>query len=85
MKILKFYADWCGPCKTVSNMITNAELETMPVIEEIDIDKELELTGQYGVRGVPTMILLDEDGNEVDRYVGAGDKNKLVEFLEKGV
>ena len=53
MKILKFYGEWCSPCKMLSNMIESTDLG-IPV-EEIDIDGEPEVPQNYGVRGVPTM------------------------------
>lgn len=66
-KILKFAADWCGPCKMLSKTLEGEDLG-VPV-EEIDIDKNQELAVQYAIRGVPTMVYT-RDGTEVSRVSG---------------
>lgn len=75
MKILKFYGEWCSPCKMLSNILKSNDLG-IPV-EEIDIDENPELTQKYGVRGVPTMVLLNDDGVEVRRLIGLPTKDQL--------
>ena len=64
---VKFSASWCGPCKQLSKVLETAEL-SIPLVE-IDIDEHPELAQQYGVRGVPTMVLL-ENGSEITRKAG---------------
>lgn len=68
MKVLKFYADWCGPCKMLSNIL--ADVESPVEIEEIDIDVKPEIAIKYHVRGVPTLILIDDAENVVRRQSG---------------
>jgi thioredoxin 1 len=81
MKVLKFYATWCGPCKAMS-MILNG-MDNLPEIEEIDIDANSDMSTEYKIRSVPTLVKLDDDGNEVDRYTGgAQDRNAIAAFLE---
>ena len=79
MKVLKFYADWCQPCKMLSK--TLEDVETDVEFEDIDIDEQMDLAKQYGVRGVPTMVMLN-DGVEVKRVSGYMTKEKLEEWLE---
>lgn len=72
-KVLKFYAEWCVPCKSLSTKID--QLVTKPEIENIDIDAQRHLTLKYNVRSVPTMIMIEDDKsgwNEVKRVTGAG-------------
>ena len=69
MKILKFYASWCTPCKALTQYL-EASKDIIPCpIEEIDIEKDMETAVTYGVRGVPTMVLLEDD-KEVKRHTG---------------
>lgn len=79
MKVLKFYADWCQPCKMLSK--TLEDVETDVEFEDIDIDEQMDLAKQYGVRGVPTMVMLN-DGVEVKRVSGYMSKEKLEEWLK---
>jgi thioredoxin 1 len=81
MKLLKFYADWCGPCKMLSRVMEDVELP-YPV-EEINIDKQQDLAIQYGIRGVPTLILVDEESKEVRRVSGMLMESQLNAFVNK--
>lgn len=80
MKLLKLSAAWCGPCKQLA--MTMNGLEGLPEVQEIDIDKDYKTAQQYNVRGVPTLILLDDEGKEVKRVSGALTKEKLLEFVK---
>ena len=82
MKAIKFYAEWCGPCKGLSMVIENAKDQITVPIENIDIDQNIMESVTYGVRSVPTMILLDENGSELKRKVGMMNEAQLLEFLK---
>ena len=73
-KILRFSATWCQPCKMLAKNLETAQLN-IPV-EYVDIDSNVTLTDDYGIRGVPTLILLD-DGKEVSRLVGVKTADEL--------
>ena len=81
MKALKFYATWCGPCKSLSQIIEGAADKFTIPIEEVDIDNNMDLAIEYGVRGVPVMVLLDDAGKEIRRQAGVMTEDKLLEFL----
>ena len=82
MKMLKFQAEWCGPCKMMSMVIKGAEDKIKVPVVEIDIEKEEATAIRFGIRSVPTMILLDENDNELKRKVGAMNEAQLLEFLQ---
>jgi thioredoxin 1 len=77
-RILRFTASWCSPCKALAKQLE--ETQTNIPIEVIDIDVNPELAMEYGIRSVPTLVLLD--GNvEVKRKTGLVAKNLLEEWL----
>lgn len=77
-KIVRFTASWCAPCKMLSQNLEEANL-TIP-IEVIDIDVNSELAIEYGVRGIPTLIMFDDDGNVSKRITGLQSTEKLKEW-----
>lgn len=80
MKLLKFSASWCGPCKMLSTTIAGIKDEIPYPIEEIDVDVNTDLAKKFSIRGVPTMILVNED-TEVKRKVGVMTASELKQFL----
>jgi thioredoxin 1 len=78
-ELIKFSASWCGPCKMLSTIMEGVDFG-VPV-KEIDIDENMDLAKQYGVRGVPTLVLT-EDGKEVKRTSGVMTEEKLKQWLE---
>lgn len=82
MKVLKFYADWCGPCKAMSQIINNAGDKITIPIEDVNIDENLFMAQDFKVRSVPTMVLVDDNQNEIKRQVGAMNEQQLLEFLK---
>jgi len=79
MRLLKFEASWCGPCKNLTKTMEGIDFP-YPV-EVIDIDKNQDIAMEYGIRGVPHLILMDDDNNIVKRIGGAVSKEKLIEEL----
>ena len=82
MKVLKFYAEWCQPCKMLSQVIKNAGDKITVPVEDVDIDNNLMLSVDYKVRSVPTIVLLDDEGKEIKREVGMMNEQKLLDFLK---
>ena len=79
-KILYFTAPWCGPCQTLGPIIES--LSGQINYEKVNVDKNQDLSIQYGVRNVPTLLLL-ENGKEVSRLVGVQSKEAILEFYNR--
>jgi thioredoxin 1 len=77
--LIKFSASWCSPCKVLTSIIENNP-PAIPLIE-IDIDEDYELAAKYKVRGVPTLIVV-ENGEEINRKVGLLTAVQLREFVK---
>ena len=78
-RILRFTASWCGPCKSLAMNLENANLG-LP-IEVVDIDIHSDVAQEYGIRSVPTLVMLDEN-IEVKRIVGSKTVNQLQEWVQ---
>ena len=77
-KVLRFTASWCQPCKGLAMNL--ASVETEVPIEVIDIDYQPDLTKQYMVRGVPTLVMLEDD-KEIRRFSGMKSTKELQEWI----
>ena len=77
-KVLRFTASWCQPCKMLAKTLEG--ITTDYPIEVIDIDENQELSIQYGVRGVPTLVMLQNDV-ETKRTVGVLTEGVLKDWL----
>jgi len=75
--LIIFKSSWCSPCKVLASII-DANPPAIPLVE-IDIDVDYELADKYKVRGVPTLIIV-EDGEEVKRKVGLLTATQLNQF-----
>jgi thioredoxin 1 len=82
MKVLKFYAEWCGPCKVQSQIIKNAGDKITTQIEDVNIDDNIFMATTYQVRGVPTMVLVDDQEKEIKRHVGVLKEAELIEWVK---
>lgn len=81
MKVIKFEASWCEPCKSLSRLLESVEGKHTGVIEIIDIDEQPDLARQYGVRSVPTIIKFEGPDTEIERKVGMMTESELLAFL----
>jgi thioredoxin len=82
-QVIKFYANWCGPCKVYGPTFTKVRQELEGDIEFLEINVEEDpdnLSGQYGVRGIPHTAVL-EDGKEVKSQSGRLSEEQLKEFI----
>jgi thioredoxin-like negative regulator of GroEL len=69
MKILKFGAPWCGPCKTLEERL--ADFTACELVRyNVDEASSNDLVDKYNIRNIPSLILLDDNDNEVFRWTG---------------
>jgi thioredoxin 1 len=82
-KLLYFSAGWCGPCRMLSPVMKEIADEGIIEVDKIDVDENQELTQRYGVRNIPTVLLVDESGMELAKKVGANPKMAYVEMINE--
>jgi thioredoxin 1 len=80
-KILRFTASWCGPCKTMATQLES--INTNIPIEVIDIDVHSDIAVEYGIKGVPTLVML-QDNIEIKRMSGTKPQEQLTEWVNNG-
>lgn len=77
-KILYFTAAWCGPCRMLGPIMES--LSGQINYEKVDVDTNTELPIKYGIRNVPTLVLVDENGTELNRSIGVQPKEQILSF-----
>lgn len=82
--LVDFFAEWCGPCKTMAPVLINVkkEIGDAATIIKIDVDKSPQTAQEYQIQGVPTLILF-KNGKPVWRQSGVVPKAGLVNVINK--
>ena len=84
--VVDFWATWCAPCKALAPVLDQLadEYDGRIKVGKVNVDENPATPGQYGVRGIPTMILF-KDGEIVDQLVGAVPKKQVEALLQKAL
>ena len=82
--IVDFWAEWCGPCRMIAPIIEELSNEygDRVVIGKLDVDSNPEVSMKYGIRSIPTILVL-KNGEVVDKHVGVTTKQALAAKIEK--
>ncbi len=80
--LLDFYAEWCGPCNTLSPIIDEIANENKNIkVYKVNIDEEINLVNKFNIVSVPT-ILIFKNGEITSRVSGLTDKNQILSMVK---
>ena len=86
LTLVDFWAEWCGPCKMIGPALEeiSEEMKNDIRITKLNIDENPSTPQQYGVRGIPTLLLF-KNGEVVAEKIGALSKTKLTEWISENI
>lgn len=84
--MIDFWAEWCGPCKTIAPVVDelSQDFDGHAVIGKVDVDNNPQIAAKFGIRNIPTILFL-KNGEVVDKSVGAVSKDVLQQKLNDQV
>lgn len=85
--LVDFFAEWCGPCKAMAPALEEiaSELQGKVKVVKVDVDQSPGVTGEYGIRAMPTLIMF-KDGKVAAQHTGAlVQKKKLEDWINQSI
>ncbi|HEV7700244.1 MAG TPA: thioredoxin [Pyrinomonadaceae bacterium] len=84
--LVDFWAEWCGPCRMIAPTVEAIaeEYKDKASVYKMNVDEQLNVPQQYGIRGIPTLILF-KGGQEQERIVGAVTREAIARVIDKYV
>ncbi len=82
--VIDFWAPWCGPCRSIAPIIEElaGTYEDRAIIGKYNVDDGDELSVEYGIRNIPTLLFFDKEGKMVDKHVGTITHDALAAKLD---
>ena len=84
--LLDFWAEWCGPCKMIAPLLSEAadEFEDTLAVVKLNVDENPNTAQKFGIRSIPTLMIF-KDGAVQAQKLGAMSKSQLAEFLDTNI
>jgi len=85
MKLVDYYADWCGPCQMMKPIVEEVVSELGVILEKVNVDENPDRAAKANVMSIPTFVIEDDNGNEVDRKIGGAGKEDFKAWVSSHI
>ena len=84
--VIDFWAEWCGPCKTIAPVIDELSDEYLGKVKfgKVNVDFNQQTAMKYGIRSIPSLLIFN-NGSVVNQIIGSVPKDSIVKLLEETI